>query len=167
MDLSEWIESNRSMFVELSNEVWGYAELGYKEFESSKTLVDAFEEAGFTLEKGVADIPTAFVASYGNGDGPVIGILGEFDALPGLSQDCVPYRKPLQNGAPGHGCGHNLLGVAGLASVMAIKQAIDAGEVKGTIKYFGCPAEEGGGRQSLYGERRCVRWDRYLPDVAS
>jgi aminobenzoyl-glutamate utilization protein B len=121
MDLSEWIESNRSMFVELSNEVWGYAELGYKEFESSKTLVDAFEEAGFTLEKGVADIPTAFVASYGNGDGPVIGILGEFDALPGLSQDCVPYRKPLKNGAPGHGCGHNLLGVAGLASVMAIK----------------------------------------------
>ena len=165
MDLSEWIESNRSMFVELSDEVWGYAELGYKEFESSKTLVDAFEEAGFTLEKGVADIPTAFVASYGNGDGPVIGILGEFDALPGLSQDCVPYRKPLQNGAPGHGCGHNLLGVAGLASVMAIKQAIDAGEVKGTIKYFGCPAEEGGAGKAFManagvfdGTDICLTW---------
>jgi aminobenzoyl-glutamate utilization protein B len=144
MDISEWIEANRSMFVELSNEVWGYAELGYKEFESSQTLEDALEEAGFQLERGVAEIPTAFVASYGNAPEPVIGILGEFDALPGLSQDCVPYRKPLESGAPGHGCGHNLLGVAGLAAVMAVRQAIDAGEVKGTIRYYGCPAEEGG-----------------------
>jgi aminobenzoyl-glutamate utilization protein B len=144
MDLSEWIESNRSMFVELSNEVWGYAELGYHEVESSRTLEDALEEAGFRLERGVAEIPTAFVASYGNADGPVLGILGEFDALPGLSQDCVPYRKPLKDGAPGHGCGHNLLGVAGLAACMAVKQAIDAGEVKGQIRYYGCPAEEGG-----------------------
>jgi aminobenzoyl-glutamate utilization protein B len=144
MDLSQWIESNRSMFTELSNEVWGYAELGYKEFESSKTLMDALEEAGFSIEGGVAEIPTAFVASYGNAQSPVIGILGEFDALPGLSQDCVPYQKPLENGAPGHGCGHNLLGVAGLAACMAVKQAIDTGEVKGTIRYYGCPAEEGG-----------------------
>ena len=144
MDIPEWIESNRPMFVELSNEVWGHAELGYKEFESSQTLEDALEEAGFKLERGVADIPTAFVASYGNAASPVIGILGEYDALPGLSQDCVPYQKPLESGAPGHGCGHNLLGVAGLASVMAIKQAMDAGEVKGTIRYYGCPAEEGG-----------------------
>jgi aminobenzoyl-glutamate utilization protein B len=144
MNLSQWIESNRSMFISLSDEIWGHAELGYKEHQSAKALEDALEEAGFSLERGVADIPTAFVASYGKGDGPVIGILGEFDALPGLSQDCVPYRKPLENGAPGHGCGHNLLGVAGLASVMAIKQALDAGEVQGTIKYYGCPAEEGG-----------------------
>jgi aminobenzoyl-glutamate utilization protein B len=144
MNLSDWIESNRSMFIELSNEVWGYAELGYKEFESSKTLEDALEEAGFKLERGVAEIPTAFVASYGNAEGPVIGILGEFDALPGLSQDCVPYRKPLNSGAPGHGCGHNLLGVAGLAACMAVRQAMDSGEVKGTIRYYGCPAEEGG-----------------------
>ena len=112
MDLAQWIESNRSMFTELSNEIWGYAELGYKEFESSRALEDAFEEAGFHLERGVAEIPTAFVASYGNATSPVIGILGEFDALPGLSQDCVPYQKPLASGAPGHGCGHNLLGVA-------------------------------------------------------
>lgn len=144
MNIPEWIEENRSMFVELSDEVWGYAELGYREFNSSKTLEDALEEGGFKLERGVAEIPTAFIASYSNGDGPIIGILGEFDALPGLSQDCVPYRKPLDNGAPGHGCGHNLLGVAGLASVMAVKQAMDAGEVKGTIRYYGCPAEETG-----------------------
>lgn len=144
MDLTQWIESNRSMFISLSDEIWGYAELGYKEFNSSKTLEDALEEAGFTLERGVAEIPTAFVARYSKGKGPIIGILGEFDALPGLSQDCVPYRKPLENGAPGHGCGHNMLGVAGLASVMAIKQALDAGEAQGTIIYYGCPAEEGG-----------------------
>lgn len=144
MNLTKWIEDNRSMFVELSNEIWGYAELGYKEFKSSKTLEDALEEAGFTLEREVADIPTAFTASYGNAEGPVIGILGEFDALPGLSQDCVPYRKPLESGAPGHGCGHNMLGVAGIASVMAVKQALDSGEVKGKVIYFGCPAEEGG-----------------------
>lgn len=143
MDLAQWIEENRPMFTSLSDEIWGYAELGYKEFKSSKTIEDALDEAGFTLQRGVADIPTAFVARYGNG-GPVVGILGEFDALPGLSQDCVPYRKPLENGAAGHGCGHNLLGVAGLASVMAIKQAIDSGEAKGTIIYYGCPAEEGG-----------------------
>lgn len=144
MNPSKWIEDNRSMFVELSNEIWGYAELGYKEFKSSKTLEDALEEAGFKLERGVADIPTAFTASYGNAEGPVIDILGEFDALPGLSQDCVPYRKPLESGAPGHGCGHNMLGVAGIASVMAVKQALDSGEVKGKVIYFGCPAEEGG-----------------------
>lgn len=144
MDLSQWIEDNRSMFVELSNEVWGYAELGYKEFNSSKTLEDALEEAGFKMERGVAGIPTAFTASYGNAEGPVIGILGEYDALPGLSQDAVPYRKPLESGAPGHGCGHNMLGVAGIASVMAVKQALDAGDVKGRIVYFGCPAEETG-----------------------
>ena len=144
MDIPAWIESNRSMFVKLSDEVWGYAELGYKEFESAKTLEDALEEAGFKVERGVAGIPTAFVASYGNADGPVIGILGEFDALPGLSQDSVPYRKPLDSGAPGHGCGHNLLGVAGIAACMALKHALDSGEVRGQIRYYGCPAEEGG-----------------------
>lgn len=165
MDISKWIEDNRSMFVELSNEIWGYAELGYKEFNSSKTLEDALEEAGFKLERAVAGIPTAFTASYGNAESPVIGILGEFDALPGLSQDCVPYRKPLESGAPGHGCGHNMLGVAGVASVMAVKQAIDSGEVKGKVVYFGCPAEEGGAGKAFMakagifdGVDLCLTW---------
>lgn len=144
MNIPDWIEENRSIFTALSDEIWGYAELGYKESRSAKTLEDALEEGGFRIERGVAEIPTAFVASYSNGDGPIIGILGEYDALPGLSQDCVPYRKPLEDGAPGHGCGHNMLGVAGVASVMALKQAMESGEVKGTIRYFGCPAEEGG-----------------------
>lgn len=144
MNPAEWIEENRNMFNALSDEIWGYAELGYKESKSAKTLEDALEEAGFTVERGVAGIPTAFTASYGNAASPVIGILGEYDALPGLSQDCVPYRKPLEDGKPGHGCGHNMLGVAGIASVMSLKQAIDSGEAKGKIIYFGCPAEEGG-----------------------
>lgn len=144
MNIPDWIEENRSIFNSLSDEVWGYAELGYRESKSAKTLSDALEEGGFKVERGVAEIPTAFVASYSNGPGPVIGILGEYDALPGLSQDCVPYRKPLENGAPGHGCGHNMLGVAGIASVMALKQAMDSSQVKGTIRYFGCPAEETG-----------------------
>ncbi len=144
MNLTEWIDANRSIFTQLSQQVWQYAELGYHEEQSAQTLSDALEEAGFRVERGVAGIPTAFVASYGRAGGPVIGILGEFDALPGLSQDSVPYQKPLQSGAPGHGCGHNLLGSAGVASVMALKQALDEGQAQGLIRYYGCPAEEGG-----------------------
>ena len=102
MDLVQWIETNQKTFTDLSDSVWGFAEIGYKEVKSSALLIKALEGEGFTVEKGVAEIPTAFVASYTKGAGPVIGILGEFDALPGLSQDCVPYRKPLVSGAPGH-----------------------------------------------------------------
>ena len=169
MNIPDWIEENSSIFNSRSDEVWGYAELGYRESKSAKTLSDALEEGGFKVERGVAEIPTAFVASYSNGPGPVIGILGEYDALPGLSQDCVPYRKPLENGAPGHGCGHNMLGVAGIASVMALKQAMDLGEVKGTIRYFGCPAEETGAGKAFMakggvfdGVDICLTWH---PDV--
>ena len=122
MNLVEWIDANQDTFTGLSDSVWSFAELGFREIRSSRLLMDALEKEGFTLEKGVAGIPTAFVAMYSRGSGPVIGVLGEYDALPGLSQDCVPYKKPLVSGAPGHGCGHNLLGVAGIASCFAIKQ---------------------------------------------
>ncbi len=144
MDLAEWIETNRKTFTDLSDSVWGFAEIGYLEVQSSQLLIKTLEERGFIVDKGVAHIPTAFVASYSKGAGPVIGVLGEFDALPGLSQECVPFRKPLVSGAPGHGCGHNLLGVAGIAACFALKRALDAGELKGTVRYYGCPAEEGG-----------------------
>src|SRR5512133_476500 len=144
MNLIEWIQANSERFTRLSDAVWGFAELGYRETQSSQLLSEALEREGFALERGVADIPTAFVASYARGAGPTIAILGEFDALPGLSQECVPFRKPLASGAPGHGCGHNLLGVAGIASCFGLKQSLDAGEVQGTIRYYGCPAEEGG-----------------------
>lgn len=149
MDLMEWIESNQKTFTDLSDAVWSFAEIGYQEVRSSQLLIQALEEAGFSVEKGVAGIPTAFVASYGKNADPVIGILGEFDALPGLSQDCVPYRKPLVQGAPGHGCGHNLLGVAGIAACFALQQALDAGDIQGAIRYYGCPAEEGGAAKAF------------------
>lgn len=149
MNLVDWIESNQKTFTDLSDAVWGFAEIGYKEVKSSQLLIQALEDEGFKVEKGVADIPTAFVAGYSKGAGPVIGILGEFDALPGLSQDCVPFRKPLVSGAPGHGCGHNLLGVAGIAACFALKQALDAGDIKGTVRYYGCPAEEGGAAKAF------------------
>ena len=149
MNLVEWVDKNQKTFVDLSDSVWGFAELGYREVQSSQLLINALEAAGFTLEKGVAGIPTAFVAGYTIGAGPVIAVLGEFDALPGLSQECVPYKQPLINGAAGHGCGHNLLGVAGLASCFALQQALDAGEIKGTVRYYGCPAEEGGAAKAF------------------
>jgi aminobenzoyl-glutamate utilization protein B len=165
MNLPEWIDSNQKTFTGLSDAVWGFAELGYKEVQSSNLLEETLEGQGFKVEKGLAEIPTAFVASYSKGKGPVVAILGEFDALPGLSQDCVPYRQPLAEGMPGHGCGHNLLGVAGIAAVFALKEALDAGDVQGTIRYYGCPAEEGGAGKAFMAKAGifddvdiCITW---------
>ncbi len=165
MDSVSWIEVERKTFTGLSDSIWGFAELGYQEVRSSSLLIDALERQGFTVEKGVAGIPTAFIASYSEGNGPIIAVLGEFDALPGLSQDCVPFRKPLVNGAPGHGCGHNLLGVAGIASCLALKEAMDAGDIQGTIRYYGCPAEEGGAAKAFMAKAGlfddvdvCITW---------
>ena len=104
-------------------------------------LADYAEANGFTVERGVADMPTAFVATYGSGK-PVIGILGEFDALPGISQKAMPTKEPLKEGAGGHGCGHNLFGTASLGAAIAIKEMIEAGKIKGTVKFFGTPSEE-------------------------
>lgn len=140
-EYAEWIQNNKQNFTEISDKIWEFAELGFQEYKSSELLVKTLEENGFNLNKGVASIPTAFVGSYGNGK-PTIAVLGEYDALPGLSQITEPVRKPLKEGAPGHGCGHNLLGVAGIGAVLAVKKAIDEGKMKGTIKYYGCPAEE-------------------------
>jgi aminobenzoyl-glutamate utilization protein B len=129
-------------FGRISDVVWSYAELGMQEFRSSKLLADTLENAGFTVERGAAGMPTCFVASYGSGK-PVIGILGEFDALPMLSQKGrVPQQDPVVKGAPGHGCGHNTMCTSAAAAAIAVKQAIDAFGLKGTIKVFGSPAEE-------------------------
>jgi len=143
MNIPEWIEANRKRFIELSDQVWQFAELGFTEQHSSGLMAAVLEESGFEVQRGIANIPTAFVSSYGTGK-PVIAILGEFDALPGLSQEAVPYLKPRQEGGNGHGCGHNLLGVAGFAAALAVKEAICLGEAKGTVRYYGCPAEENG-----------------------
>jgi aminobenzoyl-glutamate utilization protein B len=144
MDVSNWVESQRDTFTKLSDEVWKFAELGYHETQSAQTLADSLEEMGFKVERGVAEIPTAFVGSFSNGAGPVIGFLGEFDALPSLSQEAVPYKKSRVDNAPGHGCGHNLLGVGSLAAAAAVKEMLTRDEVRGTVRYYGCPAEEGG-----------------------
>jgi len=143
MNIPQWIEEKQGLFTNLSDQIWGFAETGYQEFKSARLLADTLEAAGFTVEREIAEIPTAFVASYGSGR-PIIAILGEFDALPGLSQKTASSQEPVETGGNGHGCGHNLLGVGSLAAAMAVKEAIDAGGVEGTIQYYGCPAEENG-----------------------
>ena len=125
---------------ELSDKIWSYEEIAFKEHRSADALATYAEENGFRVKRGVGEIPTAFTAEYGSGE-PVIGILGEFDALPGLSQKTVPHKDPLNHGAPGHGCGHNLFGVASLGAATAIKELIEAGKLTGTVRYYGTPAE--------------------------
>jgi aminobenzoyl-glutamate utilization protein B len=129
-------------FGRISDSIWSYAELGLQETKSAKLLADTLEQAGFKVEPGLAGMPTCFVATYGSGK-PVIGILGEYDALPMISQKArVPVQQPVLDGAPGHGCGHNMMCTAATAAAIAIKQAMDKSGFKGTIKVFGSPAEE-------------------------
>ena len=154
----DWIENNKKLLIEISDKVWEFAELGLIEFKSSALLADELEKHGFRVERGIADMPTAFVATWGEGK-PVIGIMGEYDALPGLSQKKVPWKQPLEPGKPGHGCGHNIHGTSGMAATIAIKKAMEKHKIKGTIKFFGCPAEENFG-----GKVFMVR-DGYFNDV--
>jgi aminobenzoyl-glutamate utilization protein B len=129
-------------FGVISDAIWNFAELGMQEFKSSAILIKTLEEEGFKVEKGVAGMPTCFVATWGDGK-PVIGILGEFDALPGLSQKALsPLQIPVVAGAPGHGCGHNMMGTAGIAAAIAVKKSMEMNNLQGTIKFFGSPAEE-------------------------
>jgi aminobenzoyl-glutamate utilization protein B len=138
------IDARRADYTDVAMQIWNFAELGYLESKSSALLQQKLTAAGFTVKAGVADIPTAFVASYGSGK-PVIAFIGEFDALPGLSQAAVPERKVLQEGAPGHGCGHNLLGTGSMAAAIAVKDWLAASGRPGTVRFYGTPAEEGGG----------------------
>ena len=135
------IEKHKENLIKISDDIWELAETAFEEFESSKILADYAESQGMTVERGVAGMPTAFVATYGSGR-PVISVLGEFDALPGLSQKTTPDKNPLQEGAPGHGCGHNMFGAASLGAAIAIKEQIEAGNIKGTVKFMGTPSEE-------------------------
>ena len=142
--LLDSIDARRADYADVAMQIWKFAELGYLETKSSALLQQQLAAAGFTVKAGVADIPTAFVASYGSGK-PVIAFIGEFDALPGLSQAAVPERKVIANGAPGHGCGHNLLGTGSMAAAIAVKDWLAAGGRPGTVRFYGTPAEEGGG----------------------
>ena len=135
------IESHQQEMIALSDEIWAIAETAFEENKSAKLLADYAEKQGFKVERGVAEIPTAFVATYGSGK-PVISILGEFDALPGISQKAQPTKAALNEGAAGHGCGHNLFGVGSLGAAVAVKELIESGQIKGTVKFFGTPSEE-------------------------
>ncbi len=140
----EWLGDPETVarFGRISDAIWSYAELGLQEYRSSALLVQTLEQAGFTVQKGLAGMPTCFVASYGSGQ-PVIGILVEYDALASLSQKGrTPRQEPVVAGAPGHGCGHNLMASAATAAAIAVKQAIDKHHLTGTVKLFGSPAEE-------------------------
>ncbi len=124
-------------------QIWNYAELGYKEEKSTALLQQTLSDNGFSVQKGVAGIPTAFIATYGSGQ-PVIAILAEFDALPGLAQEAIPVKKIIPNKAAGHACGHHLFGTASVAAGIEIKKLIEQKKINGTIRVYGCPAEEGG-----------------------
>lgn len=129
-------------FGKISDAIWSYAELGLQEYKSSGLLAETLEKEGFRVERGLAGMPTCFVATYGSGK-PVIGILGEFDALPMLSQKGrIPSQNPIIEGAPGHGCGHNAMGTAAIAAAIAVKKAMDRYNIEGTIKVLGSPGEE-------------------------
>ena len=137
------IDSKYSAYSAIAKQIWDYAEVGYKETKTSALLAETLEKAGFKIEKGVAAIPTAFTATYGTGK-PVIGILGEYDALPGVSQDVAPELKPIAGKTSGHACGHNLFGTASAAAAIEVKNWLIANKKSGTIRFYGTPAEEGG-----------------------
>lgn len=135
------VAKHQEELVKISDQIWAFAEPAMMEHESAKVLADYAEAQGFAVERGVANIPTAFIATYGSGS-PIIGILGEYDALPGLSQKALPNKQPLQVGAAGHGCGHNMFGAGSLGAAVAIKELMESGKLKGTIRFYGTPAEE-------------------------
>jgi len=142
--MTQRIDARRDAYATVAKQIWGFAEVGFQETKSSALLQQQLREAGFQVKAGVADIPTAFVATYGSGK-PVIAIIGEFDALPGLSQEAqTAARHAIEENAPGHGCGHNLLGTGALAAAVGVKEWLAASGHGGTLRYYGTPAEEGG-----------------------
>lgn len=136
------LETQTSFYGDIAHTIWNYAEMGYQEEKSSALLQNTLKDAGFSIETGVAGIPTAFIAEYGSGS-PIIAILGEYDALPGLSQQAVAEKKSAGSKA-GHACGHHLFGTASTAAAISSKNWLKENNIKGTIRFYGCPAEEGG-----------------------
>ncbi|QHT68741.1 amidohydrolase [Rhodocytophaga rosea] len=137
------LDKQTATYGDIAKKIWGFAEVGYQEEKSTALLQEQLKKAGFQVTPGVAEIPTAFTATFGSGK-PVIAILAEFDALPGVSQDAVPERKVLQANAAGHACGHHLFGTGSTAAAIAIKDWLKSSGTKGTIRVYGTPAEEGG-----------------------
>ncbi|MFZ2055770.1 MAG: amidohydrolase [Candidatus Aminicenantales bacterium] len=136
-----WVDAASPELSKLNDEIWRAAEVAMEEYRSAEALASYLEKMGFAVERGVAGLPTAFIGVYGSGQ-PVIGFLAEYDALPGLSQDTVATKKAVKEGDSGHGCGHNIFGVASTAAAVAVKELMARHGMPGTIKVFGCPAEE-------------------------
>jgi aminobenzoyl-glutamate utilization protein B len=137
------INKHQKTFEGVALKIWDWAEVGYQEYKSSELLQSELASHGFTVTQGVADIPTAFIAEFTNG-GPVIGILGEFDALPGLMQTSSPFKEERDDVAAGHACGHHMFGAASAWAAVAVKEWLVRTKTKGTIRFYGTPAEEGG-----------------------
>ena len=135
------IDKHSAELIKMSDQIWALAETALREHRSAELLASYAEQQGFHLERGISGMPTAFLASYGEGR-PIIAVMGEYDALPGLSQKAVAEKTPLVEGAAGHACGHNLFGAGSLGAALAIKEQIEAGKLKGTIRFYGTPAEE-------------------------
>ena len=142
-DMIQWLDENTPSFVAISDEIWAHPEVAFQEFRASKIQADFLEGEGFAITWDVGGMNTGFSAQWGEAK-PVIGFAGEYDALPGLSQKNQPTQEPSQQGGPGHGCGHNLLGTGCLAAAVALKRWLEASGTPGTVRYYGCPAEEGG-----------------------
>jgi aminobenzoyl-glutamate utilization protein B len=157
----KWIDEHKDEFIEVSNKIWGYAELGLCEDKSSKLLAEKLEKYGFRVKLGVAGMPTAILAEWGEGT-PIIGVQGEYDALPGISNKVVPHKEALVEDGMGHGCGHNVHGTTALTAALAVKYEMESKGIKGTIRFYGTPAEENFGgkvfmvREGLYDDVEAV-----------
>src|SRR5690606_32749580 len=138
-----WLEERQGRFISIADEIWRNPELGLAEFKACRLQSDDLAADGFTITDDIGGMPTAFMAEWSQGEGgPVIGFLGEYDALPGLSQKIQYTQEPLEAGGAGHGCGHNLLGTAALASASVLKSWLEHTGTPATVRYYGCPAEE-------------------------
>ena len=156
----EWFDSHFHTYDKIQKQVFEYAEPGFMEYKSSELFIRHLKKNGFKIERGVAGMPTAFVASFGSGK-PVMAVLAEYDALPGLSQDTTPHNSPMVEGGYGHACGHNLIGTCALSAAVAVSKWLAKGH-QGTIRVYGCPAEESGGgktymvREGLFDDVDCA-----------
>lgn len=137
----DWLEQNKDTYTEMAQDIWDHPQIAYEETYASELQQKELQDKGFTVRNNIGEVETAFVAEYGQGQ-PIIGILGEFDALPGLSQTATPTKEEVSPNGPGHGCGHNLLGTAGVEAIVALKEKMEKDGLAGTIRYYGCPAEE-------------------------
>jgi aminobenzoyl-glutamate utilization protein B len=137
------IDQQTPLIETLAQKIWAFAEPAFQEFQSSKLLADTLEQNGFRVRRNVAGMKTAFIAEYGSGK-PVVALLAEYDALPGLAQGAVPRQEPIAGSRAGHGCGHNLFGAACVGAALAVREAMEQQKLGGTLRVYGCPAEEGG-----------------------